>query len=288
MWAVYAILAAVMITAIPLIQEKRKADGTALALWVKIFSFALTVPFLVHVGLPEHLEFYILIALTAALYSVSDIIYFRSVPIVGSGVVTRVLPASVIMTFFLWFAVDPSLVAVYVGQPIKSLGILGVLCLFLFFATRIKQCTITWNGVRAIWFVLFAACVGPVITKKSLDYVDPRFASFVFICLQAFFMILFMGAYYITRKPISRAVFMGRHAIITAALIAGVSTPAIVLKVMAIDLAENPAYVAVIFFTDALWVLLYYKFTGKQENANIAAGLGIVACAAALVMLKSL
>jgi hypothetical protein len=288
MWAVYAFLTAVLITAIPLIQEKRKANGGALALWVKILSGLLTLPFVIYVGLPEQAEFYILVAATAVLYSISDIIYFRNVPIVGSGVITRVLPASVMITFLLWFLVDPALFYSYAAQPYKSAAILCILLLFMFFASRVKQCAVTWSGVRAIWFVLFAACVGPIITKKSLDYIDPHFASFSYVCIQAFFMVVGMTASQLVYRSVSHADFISRHTVATAALIAGVSTPAIALKIMALDLADNPAYVAMICFSDSLLVLLYYKITGKRENANIAAGLGIVACAVALVLIKSL
>jgi hypothetical protein len=40
--------------------------------------------------------------------------------------------------------------------------------------------------------------------------------------------------------------------------------------------------------TDALWILLFYRAIGKKDDSKIWAGLGIVGCAAALALVKSL
>ncbi|MCK5373795.1 MAG: hypothetical protein KAJ40_00775 [Alphaproteobacteria bacterium] len=59
-------------------------------------------------------------------------------------------------------------------------------------------------------------------------------------------------------------------------------------KWVAITLIENPAYVTMIGLTASLWVLLFYKITGRKETADIWSGLGIVACVAILVMFTQL
>jgi hypothetical protein len=57
---------------------------------------------------------------------------------------------------------------------------------------------------------------------------------------------------------------------------------------MALQTAEHPAYLSVILFTDALWIVLIHRVTGRRDSSNIWAGLGIVACAVALIVVKSL
>ncbi len=283
MWAFYAFAAAILVTAIPLLQERFRADGFALAFWVKVFVVLLTLPYAAYLGLPVEPRFYFWVALSAVLYSISDVIFFRAVPRVGSGVVTRVLPATVIITFLLWFAVDPSLIAQYAAQPAKSAAIIGVLALFVFFATRVKKCAVTWAGVRMIWFVIFAGCVGPVISKIAIGQMPAAY-----VAVQAFFMAVFLAGFYAFKRPIGTDVFLCRNSVVTGLLIGAVMALVSVLKAKALQLAENPAYVTVIFFTDAIWVLAVYKMIGRKESANVWAGLGIVASAAALVLVRSL
>jgi hypothetical protein len=53
-------------------------------------------------------------------------------------------------------------------------------------------------------------------------------------------------------------------------------------------MTENPAYLTVMLFTDALWVLLIYKIIGRKEESDILSGIGIVFCAMGLILIKSL
>ena len=52
------------------------------------------------------------------------------------------------------------------------------------------------------------------------------------------------------------------------------------------DLVANPAYATAVSFSSAIWVLLIYKIMGKQDNARILPGLGIVLFTALLVILS--
>ena len=100
-------------------------------------------------------------------------------------------------------------------------------------------------------------------------------------------MSLFLIGYYRIKKPVSADVLFARHNIKTGMLMGSVMATVLVCRIKAVELVDNPGFVSLVFFTDALWVILVYKLIGRREDSNIRAGLGIVASAALLVIIKS-
>ncbi len=287
-WAALGLCAALISTAVPLIQEKMRADGFSLAVIVKIVSALVILPFVLHQGFPSNPAFYYSAALTSVLWAISDVIYFRSVPIAGAGVVSRLLPSAVLISFLLWFFVDPSLLGKYKQAPFQSAIIVGVIFLSAFFATRIKACPVSWRGMRLVWFVIFAACVGPILEKITLGYAPSKEAPYAFVFVQALMMLACWALYFIVRRPVSLNVLFSPLSLKTGFLIGLCSACAVTLRFQALQMTEHPAYLSVILFTDALWILLIHRATGRNDSSNIWAGMGIVFCAAALVLAKTM
>lgn len=288
LWFVMALSAAMVMTAVPLVQERFKADGLALALWLKVFLSILALPSVFYFGLPTDPVFYFYMAVTAILYAVSDVVYFRSVPVVGSGVVTRLLPISVVVTFFVWFIVDPDLWRDYWASPLKMVGIAAIFAAFLFFATRLKQCSVSWQGLRLLWPVILAACIGPVFSKMAMAYAGDVQAPFAYIAVQSPMMAAFMAFYYRAYKPIPRSTMFAPVVIRMGMVMSVILGLVILLKMKAFQLVDNPGFASMVMFSDALFVLLIYRLIGRKESANIRAGLGIVACAIGVLVVKEL
>lgn len=286
-WSLYAFAAALSLTAIPLIQEKFKADGFSLALWNKIIVTLVITPFVFSAGFPEDWKFYFYIFITSILFSVCDVVYFRSVPIIGSGLMTRLIPSSVVITFFLWFIVDPASIKLYTTHWAKILAVFGIFALFLYSAMHVKKCSVSWSGAKQIWPVIFAACTGGIFTKLALNHADPAQAIFATIFVQSLMMIAMLATYSLICRPVSLAVMTSRNTIKTSLVMGVVSSLPIFLKTKALQLADNPGLVSMILITDSLWVLLVYRLMGKRENGNLWAGIGIVTSAALLIIIKS-
>jgi hypothetical protein len=289
LWAVLGLIAAFFQSFMPLLQEKMKADGFAVAVWVKVAVVAITAPFAIfETGLPTDPMFYAVVTATGLLWCISDVVYFRAIPVAGAGVVTRVLPSAVIITFVLWLFVDPALMDKYIERPLQSAAIAAIILASAGFATWLHKCPVSWQGVRLVWFVIFAACVGPIIDKLALGYAPAKQAPLAFMFVQGTIMLALWLTYYAVRRPIAAKVLFSREAIRTGAAIGVVATISLFLRTKALLLCEHPAYLSVLLFTDALWVLLIYRLIGHKDGSNIKAGLGIVACAALLVLVKSL
>ena len=247
-----------------------------------------SLPFMLHHGMPDDARFYLFTALTAVIYSISDVVYFRAVPVIGSGMMTRLLPSSVVITFFAWFAFDPALLDVYLAQKWKSAAILCILALFVYFGMQVKKCSVSWQGVRHIWPVIMAACIGPIFAKLALGHATREQGVYAIMFFQSLMMVTCLGGFYAMKKPALNTRLVSGNAIRTSVAIGTVVSAVMFFKMSAIQLVDNPGYVSMVFFTDALWVLLIYRLIGKREKANIWAGLGIVFCAAMLVLVKTL
>lgn len=288
LWVLFAMGAALGSALMPLAQERFKVHSYVLACWIKVVTVVLALPFVLLWGLPDNPNFYLLIAATAVIYSISDVIYFRVAADVGAGVLTRLLPAAVIGTFFLWFLVDPALLATYAAQPLISAGIVVAVLAAAFFAMQLKKCAVSWRAVRMLWPVLIAAAIGPLFAKPALGMAPQAQAVAAYMLIQSAMMLCCWAAYGAVRRPVPMATFFSVNALRTGALIGALSTVCVVCKCYAFIYADHPAYPTILIFTDSVWVLLFYKLLGRPNDANVWAGMGIVGAATALVFFKAL
>src|SRR5690606_7213855 len=161
----FGIGTAVLSAGMMLLQEGFRVNGYALAFWIKVACVLVTLPFVLTHGIPQDKLFYFYLALTAVLYAISDVVFFTGITKTGAGAVVWLVPSGSVLSFLLWFVIDPALLAKYMNAPAILLLIFLTLCLFAFFAFRLKRCPITMNTIRAVWFVIFAATTGPLLTK---------------------------------------------------------------------------------------------------------------------------
>ncbi len=288
LWPLWALCAAFLSALVPLIQERKPVSGYAVALWSKIILVTLLTPIVVFfVDLPKDPLFYVSCFISALIWSICDVIYFRAVPIVGAGVVSRLIPASVLLTFVGWFVIEPSLMRTYLETPLQftflSMIILGAVAC----AVMLKNCPVTLDGFKRIWFVIFAASVGTMIDKLILGTSPAKMGPFAFAFIQGSFMVLLWCGWALLRKPIPLKEFFAPTTLRTTLPIAICATLVVLLKFYALKGADHPALVSVIFFTDAVWILMFYRFLNRREDAQIWAGLGLVACAVLLILVKS-
>ncbi len=286
-WAIFALICAVASAAVLLIPERVQADGFAVAFWNKAAAFFIMIPFVLYAGLPQEWEFYALVAAQAALWAISDVIFFRTIPKVGAGVVSRLLPATVVVTFFVWFLFEPSLIETYIATPMRSLLVLFALCAFVYFAMRMKKDPISWQAIRMMWFVLCAAVVGPILYKMVTRHATIDQGPFAYVMVESFLMVCLWSAFYKVKKTISFQVLFSPHSIRSGAMVGVAMCVVSLSKFAAMHYVDNPGLVPAVKYLDAIIVMAYYKMIGRIEKADVAAGLGIVTCAAVIVVLKS-
>ncbi len=288
LWILLGFAAAIISTVVPLTQDRQKINGFAFAVWIKVTVVILNFPLLIIAGFPDNMMFYAVTAITSVLWAISDVVYFTAIGSVGAGVISRTLPIAGIISFPVWFLFDPALLDKYLSNPTQFAAICLILLGATYFAMQMKKCAVSLQALRLVWFVLFAAIIGPLIDKVALGHAAAKEAPVAFACVQGFFMIICWGLYATIKKPLTLTEFF-KPATFKPAMIAGIgSFVFLYLRFEALRLCEHPALLTVILMTDALWILLFYRIMGRKDNSNIWAGLGIVGCAIALALVKSL
>lgn len=287
LWALFGLGTAVLSAAMMLMQERLKVNGYALAFWNKVACVTVTFPFVIFYGLPSNPLFYFYLFSTSVLYAISDVVFFSGITKSSAGAVSRLIPGASIFSFLLWFVIDPSLLEKYLNVPVISSLIFLTLCAFAFFALRLKKCEITMQTLREIWFVIFAATIGPLLTKMTTFYADMDQARYGYVFIQALMMMSLWLVYLAIRKPVPLETFFARSTWQCGLLIGAVASVAILLKFTSFYYVDNPAYIPAIVALDSVIILGFYKLSGKKAEGDLVAGLGIVACAATLIILKA-
>lgn len=287
-WIPYCFASVLVTTAMPLLQERIKANPYAIAFWNKVFVALLTAPFVAYYGLPASTTFYAATFLTAILWCISDVIYFHAVATVGAAIVTRLIPATIIVTFFLWFFFDHALVEKYLSTPWKSGAIGACVILSAVFAMRLKKCAVSWPAVKMIWFVLFSSCVGAILVKILIDAAPSAQGAFGFVFCQAVMMIVLWKFYFFIRKPVPREIFFAKKTLSAGFFVGVFSSAGVTLRTFAYIYVDHPAYLSVVLLLDSVLIALYNRARGREDKSDMLAGFGMVACALGLVVLKSL
>lgn len=288
LWAIFALLCAASSALVLIIPERVKCDGFALAFWNKVAAFVFMIPFVLYAGLPGQWEFYALVAAQALLWVVSDVIFFRALPKVGAGVVSRILPGTVIVTFFAWFLFDHALLREYLAAPWRSFFVCAALCGSVYFAMRLKKDPVSWAAIRMIWFVLVAAVAGPLMYKMVTQHTTIEQGPFAFVMFEAFVMVSIWSVYYAARRPIPVSVLFSKNSLKGGAMVGAAMCLVSLSKFAAMHYVDNPGLVPAVKYLDAIIIMVYYRAIGKTEKADVLAGMGIVACAAVIVILRSM
>jgi hypothetical protein len=285
-WALFGLMAAILSGTMMLLQERLKVDGFALAFWNKIMCVAVTLPLVLMKGLPGDPVFYTALFVSCVVYAISDVIFFRSIPKVGAGIVSRLLPVSVIFSFLFWFLIDPALLHKYASAPVISAMILVVLCLWVWFATHLKKCPVSMQAVRLVWFVILAAVIGTPLTKILSNHAGIGQGPYAYTFVSALVMLALWSIYFVIRRPIPVNVLFSRHSCIGGMIIGSVSALMVVVSLFGYYHVDNPAYLPAVRYLDSVFILGIYALTGRKSEGNLRAGFGLVACAIALIILK--
>lgn len=285
-WAIFGIFSAVMTAAMMLMQERMKVEPFALSIWCKIACVIALLPLVIIYGLPEDPMFYVYIAPTAVIFCIADVIFFRHLPQVGAGVVSRLMPLTVIAGFFLWFGVEPSLIQNYVDHPWVSALIVLSISAAVFFAMRLRACTVTMQAVRVLWFVLLSNVAGPLLTKSATAYAPALQGAIAYTFVQAVMMIALWLVYLLVAKPLPVSSLLKKEAWKPGLMIGGVMAVAVTVYVMSVYYVDNPGYVSAVRLINTVLILAAHRMMGKKDDSDVVSGFGIVASAFAIIVLR--
>jgi hypothetical protein len=287
LWAVFGLLVAIITALNSLLQEKYKFNGFVIACWVKVICVIISAPFVLKFGLPENSLFYFIVCTQAILWTYSDVIKFNAIPVVGAGVVTRILPISIIFNFIFWFFIDHDLLKAYYNAPLQSFAVFLAISSASYFGFKLKDCSISLKAVKLLWPVLLAASIGPVFGKYALSLTNIAQAAFAFIFIEGLTMLFFWSLYYLIKKPVLLREFLTKKTIIIGTTIGIFQAISLLLFCFTLIYVENVAFASALKVLSGVFVMIVYRAFGRVDQSNVKAGLGIIASVIALILLKT-
>lgn len=266
--------------------QRLNAPTMASVVWLKIIALMISIPALITFGLPDHPMFYVLTGLAAVVWCVNDLIYFEAVKQHGAALLARLSPIGLILAFFAWFAVKPDLLQSYMADMPRFIGVCAALGLTVACAFFIRRCAFSWAALKAIWFVIIAAVIGTFLIKSAVDYAPANQSVFGYLGFEAGCMLVFYGVYMtVTRRSTIGALFTPA-AIRTGGLVGLCLVMAVICRTYAQKNADHPALVNMISMLDVIWLMVMARMSGWKDDSNKLAGLGIIAAAIMIAVMR--
>ena len=294
-WVLLALLSMAAQTGMALTNEYFKVRALHMLWWMRLIAIIALLPFMHFYTPPADPWFYIYVAVGAVIFCYFDLVYFGLTAKSGAGVVTRIGPLVTAGTFVLWTAITPSLVADYMTTPLRTAGIVASLAGSVFFSMRLKNCPVSWGALKIMAPYMLLASIGICFGKLAMQHAAPHEGVFYYTFLQSIIVwVLYAG---MAVAPASwkfvphldlNSSLRDKRVFIAGLCAAAGWIVATLSKWSAISTVENPAYVGTVSLCEPFLILLIYRLLQRKEEAKIADGIGIVACAVALVFFTQL
>lgn len=294
-WIIFAIISALAGAGISLSSEYFNVRSLHFSFWMRFFAMLAILPFVLFIDWPEDPLYYVFVLITACIFAYFDLIYFGMAARSGAGVITRIDPFIVMVTFVLWCVFSPVTVAEYIHQPVRAAGIVASLAGSVYFGLRLRKCEVSTEVLRRMALPILLGALGIILAKMAMQRSGYHAGVLCYGFLQCLTVTCVYAA--ILRIPAlsARLKDLGRESrLLDRPVLIGGFCGALawlghtLSKYYAITDVQNPAYVTVIGLSAPLWVLLAYRIAGRRDRADIISGLGVVACAAILVIFTQL
>lgn len=299
-WALYALAAAVFSAMLFVVNQYMRQPGDMLMFLMRVFIILMMLPFARQIDWPADAGFYGVVFLSVLASTSSDIRAFDVSAKYGGGVVSRVMPVTVLAGFVLWFFFDPSLLLSYASRPAQAAAIALAMGLCVFCAVRMNRCDVSRAALRDMAPALAGYTLIILLNKFAIDYGAGAgsFAGVVYgyMFAQSLMAVLVAGPYMAWRRhrrgraasaPAAASVVPRR--LLPAMLLGGGMVAAawiahMAFKNYAIAYTANPAYQAAINLTAPVMILLFYRMIGHREGGDVRYGMGIVGAVLLLVL----
>ncbi len=293
LWIVFALFAGIFSGAMMLLNQYYQVPGLLMVLVSRGITICVLLPFAFLIDWPDAPVYYIAVAMTGVLASYADIRLFNVAAKLGGGVTSRLVPLLVPATFFFWFFFAPEQIHDYLAAPLNSLMIIAALGGCVFFAMRLKtNCTISAEALKLMTPVILCYGFNGALAKLALNNAPLHAGVYGYMLIQTVVALSVTFGYYRFQRrrkdapdTVSFRKSKSGRMWLACALASFIWLAHMVFKIYAFGFTDNPAYVNAVVLLAPLWVILFYRLTGYKDNANISAGLGILASTILLVLL---
>lgn len=287
-WAAFSLVAAMFSALIYLTNQYLRQPGHILTFWMRVMVVFAMTPFVLFMDFPTDWWFYAVVLVSAVFGASADVRMMNVVAEHGGGVVSRLQPLTVFLSFFMWLAFDPASIQGYFDHPINTTLILTALVGCVWFSSRLRKCHISAKAATAMLPALLAYAVTAVLNKYSMHLTSLTSAVFGYMYVQSVGAVFMIGGYAMwqeRKKPAKlRALWRSRSMIIAATLMTLGWLGHMTFKNYAMAFTENPSYQGAVNLTTPVFIALFYTLIRHKEEADVKSGMGVVLCALLLAL----
>lgn len=304
-WAWFSLVSAIFSAGFYLVNQYWRMPGDMLVFTMRIMIVVLMTPFVTQLNWPQDPRFYMAVLITVIAGTSADVRTFNASAKFGAGMVSRLMPVTVLAAFFLWFFIRPALLFEYLAHPWLTAGILLSLGGCVYFAMRLNRCEVSRSAMVFMAPALAGYTCSTVMNKYSMDFGAGAgdFAGVVYgyMYVQSLIALLLVGPYVLwtRRHPVqatlvnalpvpARPALKLRPLLIASVVAAFIWISHMVFKNYAVAYSESPSYQAAINLTAPVMIAMVYRMVGHREETDVRAGMGIVAAALLLVAVTAL
>jgi len=303
-WAWFSLVSAIFSAGFYLVNQYWRMPGELLVFTMRIMIVVLMTPFVHTLSWPQNPLFYAAVLVTVMVGTSSDVRTFNASAKFGAGMVSRLMPVTVLVAFFLWFVLRPSLLFEYLARPWLTLGILVSLSACVYFAMRLNRCEVSRSAMVYMAPALAGYTITTVLNKYAMDFgaAAADFSGVVlgYMYVQSLIALVLVGPYVLwvrrskpaplvqTVPTVPAAPAVRLKPLLAASLAAALVWLAhMVFKNYAMAYSESPSYQAAINLTAPVMIAGVYRIVGHREETDVRAGMGIVAAALLLVVVTA-
>lgn len=286
-WVLCSLIAAVFGAGFYLVNQYLRQPGHLLVFWMRVMVILVMSPYMMHATLPQDPKFYLAVLVTVLVGTFSDIRSFNAAAKYGGGVVSRINPAVVWGAFLIWFVFDPGIFARYLQHPWNSVGVMVAMAGCVYFAMRLNKCKITREALIYMAPALAGYALTNVLNKYAMNLADVDSAVYGYMYVQSFFACILIGGYVLYRSArgdVTATGWVNKKMLMAGLLACFTWICHMIYKNYGMFYTPNPAYLTAIGLTTPVFIAGFYYFAKHKEEADVASGMGIVACAVLLAL----
>lgn len=300
-WFLYSMICSLCLAIRSDANRKYKLDGFRLNFWRSLFAAILFIPFVFITEWPsmeENALFYILSLITAVVSMIMVTVKFNLASMHNGRVANLEGPAKAFTAFFIWLLVDPASLNELLSQPFKAIGVLAMMCLATYSVNGMRNNDASWSAFLMIAPLGVLVGVLDGVVKLALPSGTPfgQIGGYLFIVFAVSAALAFPIIW--SRRNIKRKIWLlgefGKGKPILAPNMVRVGFITGVLTVIGVSaiyqafvLAPNPGYPLAIVMTTPIWLLIFHKVRGIQDDASPMMGTLMVLSGIGLVLITS-
>lgn len=287
-WVIFSLISTVFSAGVYLLNQYLRQPGHLLVFWSRVATILLLAPWMMHIELPTDPRFHIAVLLTALFGAFADIRTYNVASRYGGGVVSRVQPLIIILSFIIWFFFDPALRIKYAAHPVNTGLILLALVGCIYFSVRLRKCHINRAAFLQMLPALLCYTTTILLNKYAMNHGPLADAVYGYMYVQSAAAVVLTGGYALWREsktPQTPINWRTKKMAVAAVVLAAGWICSMILKLYAMAFIPNPAYQAAIGQTAPVFIALFYWLVKHKEEGDVASGMGIMACTILLALL---